>query len=316
MGAPSGAERTPVRKSDEMKPKGKPRGRAFPKKEHSVEQTQPAAPEVNDEDLAAIVARQVAARFETMDVEPEPAVIEPPAMRDPGPPARTAAEIDADLRAGMPMLQPQPVAKDPRIDQERLLDALVSEQKEGRKSNGSGKLQLPERRPGESTQSYVERLVDVLAAAEQERRKLVLERRRLKLPIRDIPPVGVYLPTRRDAAAPPPEAQMKDGWWPQWIPTKDIEGKPDPSLMKVQEMRDWDYEVVTDAAGKPIQGRLGVLMQGPPERRAARQAHLTPVGARRPREQEEQFLQQVEDINREHGRRVLTAEDRSGKEQF
>jgi hypothetical protein len=56
-----------------------------------------------------------------------------------------------------------------------------------------------------------------------------------------------------------------------------------------------------------------VLMQGPPERRAARIASMTPVGARRHKsDPEEQYQAVVEGINREHGRRVLTVRNEAG----
>ncbi len=231
-------------------------------------------------------------------------------------PQRPAADVDAEIRAAMPEIQPPSVAESPKVAQQEVLAALVQQQQQPVTPRAPTTLPMPPRKRGESTQQYTERLVDVIVSAQMARRKLVLERRRLKQPIHDIPPVDVYQPTRNDDAAPPPDAKLKEGWWQQWIPTTDIRGEPDPTLAKVQGMRAWGYEVVTDEGGKPVQRRLGVLMQVPPERRAARAATLTPVGARKPREQEEQFLQQVEAINREHGRTVITAEDRSGKEQF
>lgn len=310
-----------MRKPDSTKSKGKPRGRAAAKlKEMALVDGIPisATPaEPADKALQAAVAAQVAARFAVLEAQPEleaERVPEPP--REPPRPRQDAATMDAEIRAAIPALTPPPVAQDPAIKQQEVLGALVQEQRAAAQAKTPAEMQLPPRRKSETTQQYTERLVDVMVAAQMERRKLVLERRRLKQPIGDIPPVNVYVPTRNDEAAAPEGAKLRDGWWQQWIPTKNTAGEPDPSLTKVQGMRSWGYEVVTDPAGKPVQGKLGVLMQGPPERRAARQAQLTPVGARKPREQEESFLQKIEDINREHGRTVLKAEERSSKEHF
>lgn len=234
-----------------------------------------------------------------------------PAAAAPKPVAPAPGEVDAKIRAGIPAMLERPVAAPPSVEQQKHLSAIMAAQGgAGGPAPAKGKRELPGREPGESTTAYAERLADLIVAAEKKKRAALLEARRLKIPVGDLPATyEVALPTRKDASAPPPEAVLKDGWWPTWVPTTNQFGDPDPALTKVQALRDWAYEVVTDGDGKPIQGRLGVLMQGPPTQRAARIAHHTPVGARRPREQEEAMMEFVEGVNRQHGKRVLIATD-------
>lgn len=257
-----------------------------------------------DEELREAVARKLAA-LETPAAEPEPA------------PAADPVEVDARIRAGIPAMLERPVAAPPSVEQQKNLAAIMDQQQGGAAGPepAKGGRKLPGRNPGESTTEYAERLADLIVAAEKKKRQAILEARRLKIPVGNLPATfDLALPTRKDAAAAPPEAVLKDGWWSTWIPTTNQFGEPDPALTKVQEMRAWGYEVTTDKDGKPIQGRLGVHMQGPPQQRAARIAAKTPVGARRPREYEENVLEFVEQTNREYGKRVLVATDYGARE--
>jgi hypothetical protein len=281
--------------------KGKPRGKPFVKKEAiPVEQTQPAEQEpVDIEGLQAAVQAAFAKREGPLPAAaPEPVTLSP-------------REQDDLIRETTPELQKPPVAAPVAVVEEATLDAILGEQKAA--SAPAGAAQYPPRKRGETKQQYMERLAEGMILAERRRRDAYLEARRLGKPVGPLPAYAIHVPTRPDGATIPEGARTKEGWWQTWVPKTSSAGIADGSLGMIQDLRRWDYEVVTDADGKPVQGRLGVLMQGPPERRAARIASMTPVGARRHKsDPEEQYQAVVEGINREHGRRVLTVRNEAG----
>jgi hypothetical protein len=287
----------PPRKSDGAKPKGKPRGRAFPKKETPVEENVTVPPTAEEQQanqtLNDLVAAQVAAK------------------RAPASPRRSQHEIDAEIVAGTPKEFAQAVRATPRDQADQTLGSLVDQQRATPTKKSPAAALLPPIKKGETALQYQERLADILTTAENEKRKAFLKARKLGTPKSEMPVYNVFIPTRKDAAEPPMGAQVKDGWKQTWVRRVNSFGEPDPSLSRVQEMRGWGYEVVLDAENKPVQSRLGVLMQGPPEQRAARVAHLTPVGARKPKHYEDEVRQFVENTNRQYGKNYVSAFDQS-----
>lgn len=284
----------PPRKADSAKPKGKPRGR-YAKKEQTVEENV-KAPTIEEQQanraLGEIVTAQVAAKTGS-------------------PLRRSQAEIDAEIVAGVPKAVAQTQRATPREQSDETLGAITSAQQASPRKPSPAAALLPPAKPGETALQYQERLADILITAEDEKRKAIMKARRLGKPKSEVPVYNVFIPTRKDASAPPVDAQLKDGWKTTWARRANKFGEPDPSLTRVQELRDWGYEVVLDAAGKPVQNRLGVLMQGPPEQRAARVAHLTPVGARKPKHYEDEVRQFVENTNRQYGKNYVSAFDQS-----
>jgi hypothetical protein len=274
-----------------VKPRGRPRKEVV-EKERTVEEPLTAEQVAANKTLGEMVSQQV------RGAQPRPS-------------QPSIAEQDAAIREGIPS-EVAPVARaTPRDQSDQTLAALVAAQKATPPKKSAAAALLPPIKKGETALQYQERLADILIMAEDTKRTEILKARRLGKPKGEIPVYNVFIPTRKDASQPPVGAQLKEGWKTTWARRTDFRGEPDPSLSRVQELRDWGYEVVLDAEGKPIQGRLGVLMQGPPEQRAARVAHLTPVGARKPKHYEDEVRQFVENTNRAYGKQYVSAFDQS-----
>lgn len=78
-----------------------------------------------------------------------------------------------------------------------------------------------------------------------------------------------------------PEALRRD-WVQEWVSITDWQGNP--TEHRIAELEGYGYEFIPDAENRPIEGRLGVAMQGPPEAKAAHTLAHTLTGALRTRD--------------------------------
>lgn len=99
----------------------------------------------------------------------------------------------------------------------------------------------------------------------------LLTRRRGPDPTRIIDPI-----TKRTPAA------LRTNWVQEWVTTTDGEGRP--TEHRIAELEGYGYEFIPDCEDRPITGRLGVAMQGPPEAKASHILAHTRTGALRTRD--------------------------------
>ncbi len=92
-------------------------------------------------------------------------------------------------------------------------------------------------------------------------------------------------------------ADIKPGYVTHWVSMRDDHDRPTTSRLAKRQR--YGYVTVNDASGEPIEGRLGMLMQAPPEASAAYTLAGMPQGAMK----RDEALAQAADMNAEIGER-------------
>jgi hypothetical protein len=101
-----------------------------------------------------------------------------------------------------------------------------------------------------------------------------------------------------------PEALRPD-WVQEWVSITDWQGNP--TEHRIAELEGYGYEFIPDAQNRPIEGRLGVAMQGPPEAKAQHILAHTLTGAMRTRDDSLAAADSyAQAINRRAGDQVVT----------
>ncbi len=86
-------------------------------------------------------------------------------------------------------------------------------------------------------------------------------------------------------------SDIKPGWVTHWVTTRDAYDRP--TTARVARRERYGYVPVRDAEGEPIEGRLGLLMQAPPQASAAYTLAAMPQGAMK----RDEALAQAQDID-------------------
>jgi hypothetical protein len=129
------------------------------------------------------------------------------------------------------------------------------------------------------------RAAQILGQEELAQRQALAERKgmpstlRTRAPMRNAPRRNRPDPTRIPAHIPVKRTEDGRPWVTRYVRTTDNWGEPDPSLSRVQELKDvYDYEILVDQTGAPYRTRFGVAMQGHPDAYADRVVDYAPRG--------------------------------------
>lgn len=93
------------------------------------------------------------------------------------------------------------------------------------------------------------------------------------------------------------------GWVARWV--REIDGEGRPSQARVEEFKDYGYEVVMSRDGKPLRSALGVAMTAPPEQYAERIKDYMPTGALNRDDLLADAYEAVEEANQHAGDEVV-----------
>lgn len=99
-----------------------------------------------------------------------------------------------------------------------------------------------------------------------------------------------------------PPASLKPGYVYRNVRVRDHHDRP--TMSRVAELERYEFEIVRDANGDPMEGRLGILMQGPPESQASYTFDKTPQGSQRRDEALYLAGDVADDVNRAMNQRV------------